>query len=200
MMLRRLSFMFWYLGSPPWDRGISPPELFEYIESHPPGRAIDLGCGTGTNVVTLAQAGWQVTGVDFVPRAIGLARRKAHAAGLNVHLVIGDVTRLRGIDGPFDLALDLGCFHGIRDKGAYLRQLERVLRPAGSWLMYGFFKSHREEPGAGLVDADLEMAARRMNLLSRQDGMDARGRPSAWFHYQKPGDPDKMAPASLPRT
>ena len=54
-MLRRLNFTFWYYFHPPWDSGISPPELLEFIEQHPAGRAIDLGCGTGTNVVTLAQ-------------------------------------------------------------------------------------------------------------------------------------------------
>ena len=44
------------------------------------GRALDLGCGTGTNSIYLAQHGWETTGVDFVPRAIGIAKRKAEAA------------------------------------------------------------------------------------------------------------------------
>lgn len=199
-MRRRLAFMFWYLGRPPWDSGISPPELSEFIDNHPPGRAIDMGCGTGTNAVTLARAGWQVTGVDFVPRAIGLARRKARAAGLNVHWMIGDVTRLQGINGPFDLALDLGCFHGIRDKAAYLTQLERVLAPGGSWLMYGFFKSSQQQPGPGLTETDLKLAGSRLSLLRRKDGFDVRGRPSAWFHYQKPGDPGESVPVQAIRT
>ncbi len=60
-MFRRLAFNFWYFRKPPWDSGISPPELLEFIRTHPAGKAIDLGCGTGTNVITLAKAGWQVT-------------------------------------------------------------------------------------------------------------------------------------------
>ena len=75
--LRRLQFNFWYFRNPPWDSGITPPELFEFIQSHPAGRAIDIGCGTGTNVITLAKIGWQVTGFDFAARAIQLAKRKA---------------------------------------------------------------------------------------------------------------------------
>ncbi len=72
-MLRRLEFDLWYLFRPPWDSGISPPELFEFMAGHAPGRAIDLGCGTGTNVVTLATHGWQVIGLDFSPRAVRIA-------------------------------------------------------------------------------------------------------------------------------
>ena len=67
-MFRRIYFNLLYLFTrPPWDTGVSPPELYDFIENHEPGRAIDIGCGTGTNVITLAQAGWQVTGVDFAP-------------------------------------------------------------------------------------------------------------------------------------
>ncbi|HZD55845.1 MAG TPA: class I SAM-dependent methyltransferase, partial [Anaerolineales bacterium] len=69
-ILRRIFFNLWYYREPPWDTGISPPELLAFIESHPAGQALDLGCGTGTNVITLARNGWQVTGVDFAPRAI----------------------------------------------------------------------------------------------------------------------------------
>ena len=78
-------FSLWYFRRPPWDSGITPPELLEYLESRPAaGRAIDLGCGTGTNVITMARMGWQVTGVDFVPKAIDLAREKARKAGLRL--------------------------------------------------------------------------------------------------------------------
>jgi len=79
--------------------------LLDFIEARPPSNAIDIGCGTGTNVITLAKAGWQVTGVDFAPRAIRIAKRKAQKAGIEAELHIRDATNLTGIHGPFDLAL-----------------------------------------------------------------------------------------------
>ncbi len=125
--LRRLHFNFWYFRRPPWDSGISPPELLDFISKHPAGRAIDLGCGTGTNVITLVQTGWQVVGIDFAPRAIQIAKQKIKSANIQADLRVGDVTKLNGIDGSFDLALDMGCFHGIEQKLNYLTQLNRVL-------------------------------------------------------------------------
>jgi len=184
--LRRLIFSLWYYFNPPWDTGISPPELFDFIKKHPAGKAIDIGCGTGTNVITLAQAGWQVMGVDFVPRAIQMAKRKARKAGIRVELMVRDVTNLKGITGPFELALDIGCFHSLGDKKAdYLSELDRILAPGGHWLMYGFFKSSADQPGPGLAEADLELAPAPLSLVWRQDGFDKRERTSAWFLYQK---------------
>ncbi|MEJ5223663.1 MAG: class I SAM-dependent methyltransferase [Anaerolineales bacterium] len=186
-LLRRLFFDLWYLGRPPWDSGISPPELLTFLDEQPPGRAIDLGCGTGTNVLTLARRGWQVTGVDFAPRAIALARKKLRAAGVQADLQVGDVTRLDGINGPFNFALDLGCFHGLSDpdKARYLDQLERILAPGGFWMMYGIFTP----PGSSqmrLAETDIERAQARFTLLRRQDGTDRGGtRKSAYFLFQK---------------
>ncbi|MBI3738257.1 MAG: class I SAM-dependent methyltransferase [Chloroflexi bacterium] len=184
-MLRRLHFNFMYFGRPPWDSGISPPELLEFITKHPAGRAIDIGCGTGTNVLTLAQNGWQVTGIDFAPRAIQIAKRKTK--NVKINLEVNDATTLKGINGPFDLALDLGCFHGIEKKADYLTQLDRVLAPGGFWLMYGFFKSDPHLSGPGLAAPDLDLIqARGFRLLTRKDGWDKRERPSAWFLFEKP--------------
>lgn len=183
-MIHRFRFWWMYLRRPPWDSGITPPELLAFIASHPAGRAIDLGCGTGTNVITLAQNGWQVTGVDFVPKAIRIAKRKTKNA--NVDLRVGDVTHLNGINGPFDFALDIGCFHGIENKSAYLNELDRILAPGGHWLLYGFFKPSPHLSGPRLVSADLDLISTRgLSLLSRTDGFDRRDRPSAWFLFQK---------------
>lgn len=187
-LLRRLLFQYWYFSQPPWDTGISPPELIEFIQQHEPGRAIDLGCGTGTNVVTLAQAGWQVTGVDFAPRAIKLAGQKIMKAGVSAEVLVRDATRLRGINGPFDLALDIGCFHALsrENQGKYLDELNRVLAPGGFWLQYGFLKPHTAPSGSGLNEADLTGISARLTLLSRRDGHDdKRDRRSAWLLFQK---------------
>ena len=187
-LFRRLQFQYWYFSQPPWDTGISPPELLEFIKDHQPGRALDIGCGTGTNVITLAKAGWQVTGVDFAPRAIKLARQKIKNAGVQAEVSINDATKLNGITGPFDFVLDLGCFHGISKDGQtkYLKQLDRVLAPNGFWLMYGFFKPDPLHSGPGLVEVDLSQISTRFTLLSRRDGHDdKRNRTSAWFLNQK---------------
>jgi SAM-dependent methyltransferase len=186
-LLRRLYFKLLYITKPPWDSGISPPELLEYMSSHPPGRAIDLGCGTGTNVLTLAQAGWQVTGVDFIPKAIRLARQKAQRAGLQLDLRQADVTDMHGIAGPFELALDMGCYHGLETgKAEYLVELNRILAPGGHWLLYSFLNPNDQQDSRGLVPKDLEAIQVSLILLWRQDGIDRAERPSAWFLFQKP--------------
>jgi len=95
-MLQRLFFNLWYYFNPPWDTGITPPEVVEAIEGPEalrPGRALDLGCGTGTNSLYLARHGWNVVGVDLAVRAIRQARRKAEEeAGLTVEFHTADVT------------------------------------------------------------------------------------------------------------
>jgi cyclopropane fatty-acyl-phospholipid synthase-like methyltransferase len=141
-----------------------------------------------------------VTGVDFAPRAISLAKQKLRAAGVHANLQVNDATKLDGISGPFDLAFDLGCFHGITQQGQakYLDQLERILTPGGFWLMYGFIKPTAEpsqtgrfapagsRPERGLAEVDISRIAARLSPISRRDGQDtARGRSSAWFLFQK---------------
>ena len=185
-LFRRLSFMLWYYRRPPWESGKVPPEVKDFIQNHPAGRALDLGCGSGTSSIALAQAGWETTGVDFVPRAIRQAKQKARMAGVEVDFRLADVTRLGDFPHRNDLVLDIGCFHGLSPAGksAYLKQLERLLVPGGTWLLYGFFKP-RETVGPGLVLEDVEHAEHRLRLLQRQDGQDRGDRPSAWFWFQR---------------
>jgi SAM-dependent methyltransferase len=143
----RILFQLSYLlGFKPWDSGVSPPELVEVVEGPNalrPGRAIDIGCGTGTNCQYLLDHGWDVTGVDFVPRALAVAKRKAPGA----KLLVGDVTRLRdlGVSGPFNLMLDLGCFHSIPDarRHAYVREVTHVAAPGATLLMFAFGEKGR---------------------------------------------------------
>jgi cyclopropane fatty-acyl-phospholipid synthase-like methyltransferase len=186
-LFRRILFQYLYFQNPPWDTGISPPELLEFIHTHPPGRAIDLGCGTGTNLITLARAGWSVTGVDFAPRAIKIAKQKLDQAGIQAKILLQDVTKLQGMYEQFDLAFDLGCFHGIPQEGKqqYLEGLDRILVPSGFWLLYGFIKSDPLQKRSGLLEADIDMISSHLTLLSRRDGLDHGTKPSAWFLYQK---------------
>ncbi len=183
---RKLTFNFSYFRKPSWDSGITPPELFEFIQTHPAARAIDLGCGTGTNVITLAKMGWQVTGVDFAPRAIQIAKRKIKKAGIEARLFVDDTTQLKNINGQFDLALDIGCFHGVQNKADYLTQLNRILAPSGFWLVYGFFKTEPRPNAPGFIRADLDLiASQNLTLLSRKDSFDKKNRPAVWMLWGK---------------
>lgn len=189
--LRRLFFWLRYLGQPRWDTNISPPELMQFLQTHPPGQALDLGCGTGTNVITLAQHGWQVAGIDFVSRAIHSARRKARDVGVQVDLRVGDVTRLPAdLNGPYDLILDMGCLHSLppESRAAYIENLARLLSDTGTYLLYAFTKEASQD-GPGLTQGEIDQLTDKLELVSRQDGTERGRRPSTWLQLGKPTSP-----------
>jgi len=157
-----LFFRFAYLTRrTPWDSGVTPPELVEVVEGPDalePGRALDLGCGTGTNTIYLAQHGWQAVGIDFVGQAIATARRRAAEAGVWPRLVRGDVTRLEELDlgTGYRLLFDLGCYHSIpsQQRGGYVTGVTRVAEPGATLLMFGFAPGQAPRPGPSGVTAD----------------------------------------------
>jgi cyclopropane fatty-acyl-phospholipid synthase-like methyltransferase len=156
-----------------------------FIENHPPGRALDLGCGTGTNVITLAQNGWQAYGIDFVPKAIRRAKAKAQQAGVEAAFKVGDVSAPGNFDGPFDLVLDIGCYHVLTDRqrGAYRKNLEKLLAPGGTYMLYTFTSLDGQQNSSVVSDGDIEAITRIVPLLRRVDGDDRGVRPSAWFWF-----------------
>jgi SAM-dependent methyltransferase len=180
--MRRLFFsvLYWLPRRPRWDTGVTPPELERFAAGVPPGRALDLGCGTGTNVVYLAHHGWEVVGVDFVGRAIARARRRAREAGVTgrCSFFVADVTRLDFLEGPFDLALDIGCLHSlpVTSRGAYARGVARVVRPGGAYLLYAFAPGGRP---VGVTRDDVRSVfGEWFDVVSVEEG---RGPPSAWY-------------------
>jgi len=180
--VRRLAFAWWYLFKPPWDSGIPAPELVRAVAGRPPGRALDLGCGTGTNVRYLAERGWQAAGVDFAPNAVAKARRKLR--GLNAAVLVGDVTQLERLPlpGPFDLALDMGCFHSLSGEGRkrYAAGLRHWTRPGGVYLLYAFQPAQGQW---GLArEAVVAAFADGFTLVNYEQG---QGRPSAWYYFER---------------
>jgi SAM-dependent methyltransferase len=183
---RKLAFTWMYLRRPRWDTGVTPPELVSFVQSRPPGRALDLGCGTGTNTIYLAQNGWEATGVDFIGKAIRQARKKAKQARVSVDFRREDVTRLNGVRAPFDLALDIGCFYSLPSEGKrrYVDRLLELLAPGGVFLLYGFLQKPGSE-GAGISPDDLEYLGKSLEALHVQTGTDHE-RVSAWYTFRKP--------------
>ena len=186
-LFRRLSFELWYLRHPPWETGIVPPEVAEFIATHPPGCALDLGCGSGTSSLALARAGWTVYGVDFAARAIRMARQKARLSGLTVDFHVADVTRLPSsiLLTSYDLVLDIGCFHGLSplERDTYLDGLDHLVAPGGCWMLYGFYLSG-ETPLHGSTVGKQYDHGKKLKLTWRRNGMDKKDQPSAWFCYR----------------
>ncbi len=189
-ILRKIFFYFWYWRQPPWDTEITPPEVHDFLVQNPPGRALDLGCGTGTNAIILAQQGWQVTGVDFVAKPIRAARKKARQAQVEVDFRVGDVTQLSDIEGPFDLILDIGCYHSLSPKGmeAYRSNVTRLLGQGGTFMLYVFFREAASDSGIGVIEADLEAFSPSLKLSNRQNGFERDTLQSAWLTYTKSGN------------
>jgi SAM-dependent methyltransferase len=125
-------------GDLPWDSGLPSRELNRVIEEGllAPCRAIELGCGTGTNACYLAERGFQVTAVDVSAKAIEMADAQAEALKQRPTFVVADITRLPAVGGPFEFIFDRGCYHCLRliDLAGYRSALEQ-LSTAGTRLL-----------------------------------------------------------------
>lgn len=143
-------------GFHPWEDAATNPEFVEKASelfareekgSLPYGQALDVGTGSGIWGIELAKRGWQVTGIDFVEKALQRARNRVKKAGVEMHLVHGDVTDLRGcgVGSGYRLILDTGTFHDLdstRQK-AMGREISAVAAPDAAVLLLVWPKRRR---------------------------------------------------------
>lgn len=128
-------------GETPWELERADRDLMAFVESHPlpPSRAMDLGCGTGSNAIWLAQQGFQVTGVDFSAPALERARQKAENAGLDIPFVQKDFLKEKVDPIGFEFLFDRGCFHSFDEKEnrrAFAENAHAHLTKNGLWLSF----------------------------------------------------------------
>ena len=125
-------------GDVPWDMGEADEHLVAFVSAGrvAPGPALEVGCGTGTNALWLAERGFDVLGVDVSPLAIERARGKLPAppprCRFEVRDFLGDPPA-----GPFALVFDRGCFHVFdeaEDRARFAARVAEVLAPGGVWL------------------------------------------------------------------
>jgi|SRR5688572_4964445 len=135
--------------------------LIEETRAVPLGSALDLGCGTGRWSVKLAERGWQVTGIDVVPRAIDAARHRADQAGVDVTFKEGDVTALRAanVGSNFNLLLDIECFNHLSDSDRSLlaTEVHAVAAPDATLLLLVWARARRGPLPPGADRQDLEV-------------------------------------------
>ncbi|MCB9676398.1 MAG: methyltransferase domain-containing protein [Alphaproteobacteria bacterium] len=96
-------------------------------------RVLEIGCGTGANLVPIAAAypRAEVVGIDLSPVQIGMAAADARALGLSVRFETLDLHDLRG--DPFDLILCHGVYSWIDDptRDALMERVRGLLAPSG---------------------------------------------------------------------
>jgi SAM-dependent methyltransferase len=156
--MRRLYRTLYRVGFTPWDSAEVPAPV-RLAAGRTPGRAVDLGCGTGAQARYLAEHGWAVTAADFVASAIAAARR-ADPEG-RVTWRVGDVTDVSTVDpdgrsrNAVDLILDNGCLHGLADadRPAWVGTVE-ALAAAGATLLVRAAPRRRRGVGPRGLDGD----------------------------------------------
>ena len=129
--------------------------LLEHLPA-PPADVLDLGCGTGSLTVLLAEAGHRVHGVDLAPNMVAAARAKIAAAGVTATVEVGDATDPPGGPGAYDVVLTRHVLWALPDPSAALARWARLLRPGGRLLLVeGSWWT-----GGGLTAAETERLVR----------------------------------------
>ena len=190
--------LMYRVGFTPWDTGQVPSELSTLIDGPgalPPGRALDIGCGTGTQAVYLARRGWEVTAVDAVPRPLTRARARAQEAGVSVDWVLADVARLHrlGLAPGYTLFFDRGCFHGLDEaqRGAYAAAMDGLAAPGATLLMMAFAPNRVVVAPAGLEESELTGRFADWQLVSASPDTDGeisgplRNVPRTWYRLAR---------------
>jgi SAM-dependent methyltransferase len=125
----------WYVGEPPpWEIDKPQPVLVE-LAAHGrlSGRVLDVGCGTGENILLAAEHGSHALGIDISPTAINLAVEKARERQIGARFQVGDALRLDRLDELFDVVIDSGMFQSFDpdERSLYASSLANVVRPGG---------------------------------------------------------------------
>lgn len=128
-------------GQLPWDTGQPEPLLVEFVTSGgvTPARTLEIGSGTGTNAIWLAERGFDVLGVDISPLAVEKAQAKLAGRPLNCRFATLDFLAAPPPAGPFEFIFDRGCFHVFDEPGdrqRFAAQVSAALAPGGLWLSF----------------------------------------------------------------
>jgi len=126
-------------GQLPWDTGQPDPLLTEFVTSGGvlPSRTLEIGAGTGTNAIWMAEHGFDVLGVDVSPLAVERAHAKTEGRALRCRFASWDFLAAPPLDGPFQFVFDRGCFHVFDEpdeRQQFAAQVAAALAPGGLWL------------------------------------------------------------------
>lgn len=152
------------------DQADTLSRLLHHDTSFPAGsRVLECGCGTGAQTIHLAAScpEARITSIDISESSLGHARARVAGIGAtNVEFLLADAFHLPFREARFDHVFVCFLLEHLRDPGGALRELRRVLRPAGSITViegdHGSWYCHPQTPEASrtvrcLIDIQARM-------------------------------------------
>jgi SAM-dependent methyltransferase len=138
----------------PWNMETPPQLLVELVDSGKvhPCKTVDLGCGAGNYAIYLAGRGFEVTGIDFSPTAIKIAKENTKKKGVKCNFFVADVVdELDKINQTWDFAYDWGLLHHISPvkRGKYVENVHSILKSAGKYVSVCFNEKDVAFEGSG---------------------------------------------------
>jgi ubiquinone/menaquinone biosynthesis C-methylase UbiE len=126
-----------------WTDTRIPKELIELVKQKKPKTSLEFGCGIGRFSTYLAEQGIEATGVDFSATAVEKANKRVSQKQQKPTLIVGDVTNLAMLNQPFDVAIDVGCFHCLNETAQkkYVNEAFRLLNPGSTLLIWALDNS-----------------------------------------------------------
>lgn len=123
----------------PWDTGEPAPELTEFFSQldSPPGRVLEIGCGSGTNAIWMAEKGSSVVATDVSPTAISMAKGKCEGRDLSVEFLVSDIMKSPPVYADsVDFVFDRGVYHVMapEDRELFVSRVADALATDGYWL------------------------------------------------------------------
>lgn len=168
------------------------PFLMSRLREVAPGRALDLGCGSGREAVALAGHEFRVTACDWLPDALDLGRLLA-SRYLRVDTIdaIHWLERDLEAEGPPDGRFDLIVVFRFLDRGLFGR-LGDFLASGGHFIAETFTERHRERHGKPrtasfvLRTGELPTLTPEWEILTFDEGWRGDGSHTARIHARKP--------------
>ncbi len=135
----------------PWDTGVPASELVEYFGSLScvPKRALEIGCGTGTDAIWMAQQGVVVKAIDISPTAIESAKGKTKAAGVKVDFSVSDIVEKMPVsEAGVDFVFDRGVYHVMapEQRAIFINRVAAALDKGGYWLCLAGSADQNRDP------------------------------------------------------
>lgn len=129
-----------------------------------PGKALDMGCGAGGNIIGLARRGWTATGLDSSAKAIRSALISAAQADVAARFLVEDVTTWNP-DDAYDLVVSLFALPPRgQARSALLSRCQQALAPGGM-LIVGEWERVDDRPDPYVSPVELIAALSDLEIL-----------------------------------